>query len=78
LPRIDLNDTPFRGVNRSYSQLIGHQAYAECRSCGSSLAGRREAVRWSVRAGVRYAVEVYRCRCGRGRQVRRPERAAIG
>jgi hypothetical protein len=40
---------------------------SSCRGCGSSLAGRRE----STSAGVRYVVDVYRCRCGRGRHVRR-------
>ena len=43
----------------------------ECRGCGSSLAGRREAVRRQTTRGLCLVVEVFRCRCGRGRHVRR-------
>ena len=43
----------------------------ECRGCGSSLIGRREAVRRDTTKGIRYVTEIFRCRCGRGRHVRR-------
>ena len=49
----------------------------ECRQCGSSLAGRRQAVRWSTVGGVRFMVDVFRCGCGRGRQVRREVAAGL-
>jgi hypothetical protein len=42
-----------------------------CKGCGSSLAGRREAVRRDTTKGIRFVTEVFRCRCGRGRHVKR-------
>jgi hypothetical protein len=43
----------------------------ECRRCGSSLAGRREAVRRDTTRGIRFVTEIFRCRCGRGRHIKR-------
>jgi hypothetical protein len=43
----------------------------ECKRCGSSLAGRREAVGRDTTRGIRFVTEVFRCRCGRGRHVKR-------
>ena len=37
----------------------------DCRGCGSSLAGRREAVEKVTTRGVCFVREVFRCRCGR-------------
>jgi competence transcription factor ComK len=42
-----------------------------CKACGSSLAGRKEAVRTRIIGGVRFQVELFRCRCGRARELRR-------
>jgi hypothetical protein len=69
--RVDMQDTPFSGVSRSYTTLSGTAGWPECRSCGSSLAGRLERV-LNATATRDHAVEVFRCRCGRGRHVRRP------
>lgn len=38
-----------------------------CRGCGSSLVGRREAMRRDTTEGIRFVTEIFRCRCGRGR-----------
>jgi hypothetical protein len=43
----------------------------ECRGCGSSLVGRREAVRRQTTRGISMVTEVFRCRCGKGRHVKR-------
>jgi len=48
----------------------------ECSRCGSSLAGRREAVKRTTTRGVCLVVESFKCRCGRGRRVERQEVAA--
>lgn len=73
MPRIDLNDTPFAGVSRSVAHYRSAKPpRAECRICGSSLAGRRVKVHERTIAGVRYLVETYRCRGGHGREIRRP------
>jgi hypothetical protein len=66
-----LQATPFTGQSRSYTIQRGPRRYPECRSCGSSLHGRREATRFATVYGVRYLVEQFRCRCGTGRRVRR-------
>jgi hypothetical protein len=42
-----------------------------CRGCGSSLVGRREAVRQQTTRGLCFVVDVFRCRCGRGRHIKR-------
>ena len=67
---VNLHDSPFDG--RTSSPPWGGPRYAtECTRCGSSLAGRREAVRRGTTKGIRYVVETFRCRCGRGRQIKR-------
>ena len=43
----------------------------DCRGCGSSLAGRREKVWRTTTRGVCVVVEVFRCRCGKGRHIKR-------
>jgi hypothetical protein len=48
----------------------------ECARCGSSLAGRREAVKRTTTRGICMVVETFRCRCGRGRRIERQEVAA--
>ena len=70
--RVDLADTACYGttsVPGKYAQeLVDDHS---CRRCGSSLAGRRERVRWRGTRGLRLEVEVFRCKCGRRREVRR-------
>jgi hypothetical protein len=58
--RIDLQDTPFAGVSRSVTAMHGPGRWPECVRCGSSLAGRLEAVR--NRGTIE--VDIYRCGCG--------------
>lgn len=72
MPRIDVNSNPFGGRisavpwQRQYDSL-------DCRRCGSSLVGRREAVERTTTRGIRLVVETFRCRCGRGRRIERQE-----
>jgi hypothetical protein len=61
MPRIDLHSTPFTGQSRTVTYLrTAKPPGAECKHCGSSLAGRAVGVRkWGTRL-----VRVYACRCG--------------
>ena len=63
----------FRGTSRSFTVLQGGAGWPTCRSCGSTIYPQRR-VSSKVRTigGSRLAVEKYRCRCGVGREVRRP------
>jgi hypothetical protein len=70
--RIDLHDTPFEGVSRSTSTLQTACRWPHCKRCGSSLAGRHESTAPRRIRGAPYVVDVFRCSCGRGREVRRP------
>ena len=63
--------TPFTGQSRGYTIQRNKRRHPECRSCGSSLHGRREGTRFATIDGVRYLVELFRCRCGTGRRVSR-------
>jgi hypothetical protein len=65
-----LDDTPFEG-RTSALPWEGPRPTLECKRCGSSLAGRREAVRRDTSKGIRFVTEVFRCRCGRGRRITR-------
>lgn len=69
---IDLHDTPFEG-RTSAVPWTGPQVSLDCTRCGSSLAGRREAVAKVTTRGVCLVREIFRCRCGRGRWVERQE-----
>jgi hypothetical protein len=51
----------------------GPRPTLECKRCGSSLAGRREAVKKTTTRGVCFVREVFACRCGRRRWVERQE-----
>jgi hypothetical protein len=75
MPSISLNDTPFDG-RTSPLPSGGEPPSLKCRRCGSALAGRREKMRRQTTAGIRYVVDTFRCRCGRGRHVRRPVKGA--
>jgi hypothetical protein len=63
-------DSPFSGTPSVIGKYAEHLvADPTCRSCGSSLAGRR-AGEMARDPGVRLEVEVFRCRSGRGSGVR--------
>jgi hypothetical protein len=68
--RIAIEGTDFRGRTSSLPWRLP-QGNLDCTRCGSSLAGRRQKVRWSTVGGATYEIESYRCRCGRGRHIRR-------
>jgi hypothetical protein len=69
---INLHDTPFRGVSRSYTRTPGSVGGVICcAKCGSSLANRKEQTRWATIARARFEVHVYLCRCGKRREIRR-------
>jgi hypothetical protein len=72
VPTIDLHDTPFEG-RTSALPWEGPRPTLECKRCGSSLAGRREAVATATTRGVCLVRETFRCKCGRGRWVERQE-----
>ena len=42
-----------------------------CRGCGSSLHGRREAVRRDTSKRIAFVVETFTCPCNRRRRIRR-------
>jgi hypothetical protein len=54
-------------MSRSFAALRVKRRWPTCLRCGMTLAGRLEA----VRNGGPVEREVFRCRCGRGRNVRR-------
>jgi hypothetical protein len=68
---ISLDDTPFRGVSRSFTRMQSARTTISCVRCSSSLANRRETTRWSTIGAVRFEVDIYRCRCGKRREIRR-------
>ena len=76
MPTIDLDSTDYFGTTSrpGTNVSIDHS----CRRCGTSLAGRFERIRWATIEGNRCLVDVYRCRCGAGRWVRRPAEATTG
>jgi hypothetical protein len=73
MPTIKTDDSPFRGRTKSFTVQPGGKSWPTCRSCGSTLwPSRRESAKARVIAGAHAHVEKYRCRCGKGREVRRP------
>lgn len=70
MPTIDKQGSPFAGRTSTPPWRQPHDPL-DCRRCGSSLHGRREAVRRDTTKGIRFITEVFRCRCGRGRHVKR-------
>ena len=70
MPTITTDGTDFRGRTAAVPWQRPHDPL-ECKRCGSSLAGRREAVRRDSTKGIRFVTEIFRCRCGRGRHVQR-------
>lgn len=72
MPTIDIDASGFAGRSRSFTVLAGGKGCTTCRNCGSSLyPSRRERVKVRTIAGSRLNVDKYRCRCGRGQEVRR-------
>ena len=72
-----LDGTDFRGKTKSFTVLDGGASWPTCRVCGSTLyPSPRESSRPRMIGGSRLTVDIYRCRCGTGRQVRRPVEAA--
>ena len=69
---ISLNSTEFRGVSRSFTRMQSARTTISCASCTSSLVNRRETTRWAKIGKVRYEIVVFRCRCGKRREIRRP------
>ena len=72
MPSLNTKDSPYSGVSRSFVSLSTRPRWPDCRRCGSSLAGRKKNVFWRTISGTDYEVTTFRCRCGCGRQVRRP------
>jgi hypothetical protein len=72
MQRIDMNDTPYAGQSRSFTVLPGGKSWAKCRRCASTLhPSRFESSGEMTIAGSRMTVDRYRCRCGKGHEVRR-------
>jgi hypothetical protein len=68
-----LDGADFRGKTKSFTVLAGGASWPRCRNCGSTLyPSRRESSKARTIAGSRLNVDKYRCRCGTGREVRRP------
>ena len=75
MPSVALNDTPFEGRSRSFTNADRRERVT-CNGCGSILDARFEGRRSLTVLGVAYEVDVYRCGRGRGRQIRREAAAA--
>jgi hypothetical protein len=68
-----LDGLDFRGKTRTYTTLPRSAgSWPTCRRCGSTLTPRRfESSGVRTIGGSRLSVDVYRCGCGRGQEVRR-------
>jgi hypothetical protein len=73
MPRTTVLDgSEFAGKTKSFTVLQGGGSWPTCRGCGSTLyAQRRESAKVRTIGGSRLNVDKYRCRCGRGQEVRR-------
>jgi hypothetical protein len=72
-----LDGADFRGKTRSFTVLPGGGGWPTCRHCGSTIYPERfESSVVHTIGGSRLTVETYRCKCGKGHQVRRPLEAA--
>jgi hypothetical protein len=78
MPRTTVLDgSDFAGKTKSFTVLPGGGGWPTCRSCGSTLYPQRfESSKVRSIGGARLAVDKFRCRCGVGREVRRPLEAA--
>ena len=70
MPTITFDGCEYLGRTAAVPWQRPHDPLA-CKVCGSSLHGRREVVRRDTSKGIRYMTEIFRCRCGRGRHVKR-------
>jgi hypothetical protein len=67
-----LDGADFAGKSRSFTVLRGGESWPTCKSCGSTLyPSRRKGSKVRTIGGSRLSVDVYRCGCGRGHEVRR-------
>jgi hypothetical protein len=67
-----LDGSDFAGKTKSFTVLQGGGGWPTCKSCGSTLyPQRRESAKVRTIGGSSLNVEKYRCRCGRGQEVRR-------
>jgi hypothetical protein len=73
MPRTTVLDgSEFAGKTTSFSVLQGGRSWPTCRGCGSTIyPQRRESSKVRTIGGSSLNVEKYRCRCGRGQEVRR-------
>jgi hypothetical protein len=68
-----LDGAEFRGKTKSFTALPGGKSWPTCRACGSTLyPSRRKDAGVRTIGASRLHVERYVCRCGKGREVRRP------
>jgi hypothetical protein len=68
-----LDGTEFAGKTKSFTVLRGGGSWPTCRVCGSTLyPSRRKGSKVRTIGGSRLSVDRYVCRCGTGREVRRP------
>jgi hypothetical protein len=59
--------------SKSFTVIPGGKSWPTCRSCGSTLwPSRRESSKARTIGASRLNVEKYPCKCGKGREVRRP------
>lgn len=70
MPEITIDDTAYRGSTSRPPWRPPHDPLT-CRGCGSSLHGRREAVRRDSSRGIVFVVETFMCRCNRRREIKR-------
>jgi hypothetical protein len=67
-----LDGAEFAGRTQSFTRLPRSSSWPSCKRCGSTLVPARfESSGVRTIAGSRMTVDTYRCRCGRGQQVRR-------
>ena len=73
MPTIDRQSSPFNGTSRSFTVLPRKAgSWSTCKSCGSTLYPQRhESSKVRVIGGTRMAVDLFRCGCGKGQEVRR-------
>ena len=68
-----LDGSGFAGKTESFTVLPGGRSWPMCTRCGSTLwPSRREGSTVRTFGGSRRNVDKYRCRCGKGHEVRRP------
>ena len=66
-----LDGADFQGKTRSFTVLPGGKTWPTCRHCGSTIYPSRFESSGVRTIRGRLNVEKYRCRCGRGHEVRR-------